>query len=138
MSAAQFSLQTALQESAGRFLAQFEAQKRANGLVYLHPCASLQALFDLDCTPALRRQAIGGLRASDCRQAPASGCPGSACWVFATRLKGRNILITLAIGEPAGPALCLSFGLAESRSVPLNSLFYAQTQAAASLQPSRP
>ena len=98
-------------EEVAWFLSQFRKAKAQNGIVYLERDKNLQALLDLEISPAKREEVIDQLTIKNYYKGPRPDGVriGGEFWEFGAKIKQREVYIKLSLGILEGPVLCFSF-----------------------------
>lgn len=113
----------ATHEDASKFLKEFKSKMKIWDVLFRDDRGkNLQALIDLEITPAARKAVLEKLTVDDYSQGPLDDTlnKGSDLWIFGKSIKGRDVYIKITMGAPGTSVICISFHLAERKmSYPL-------------------
>jgi hypothetical protein len=105
------------------FLKELKMKVNVFGILFLDDRGkNQQTLFDLEISPAKRKEIISSLKAEDYSQGPLIEKMRGILpmWVFGKEVKKRDVYIKISMGIENAQAVCISFHLAEHQiSYPL-------------------
>ncbi len=99
-----------------RYLKNFKIKMGIYDILFLDDRGkNMQALHDLELTPAMRRQYISSLKVEDYSEGPLEEKMRGILpmWVFGKSIKGNEVYIKISMGQENSNTICISFHVSE-------------------------
>lgn len=98
------------------YLKELKVKMEIFGILFLDDRGkNQQTLFDLEISPAIRKEIISSLKAEDYSQGPLDEKMRGILpmWVFGKEIKKKEVYIKVSMGIENNRAVCISFHIAE-------------------------